>query len=206
MSKYITVVRHSRLQPPYHNYDLLSYDELDKLARHEISPNIAIETPSLIEAATILQAKNFNVVVHSTSERTKATALMIIQQLNLSPQTTIESSSLNEIWFTLNGLVSKDQYSQEGLKSIRPKFYRQIQQGNPALESLTSILNRLNALRELLQATEAEQILLVTHGFYMWFIQQFFVLGNNERAQLQASLTDVAPRYDYVSGFEFTFS
>lgn len=193
--KKLTIVRHSRLEPPYDNYDLLDYKTICRLATGEIDPGINKASSKLIEDCAMLEAR-FDVIYCSNSNRAIATAGLIKKIKSLSCDIR-ELEQLREINFDVNKLVSPKVYSASGLNSIRKTLYQTVIASGQGVEKMALVQARLLQLEKIIINEQRKNILMISHGFFMRFMY-FFLL--NKKDFVNSVLTSEL-RFDYLNGF-----
>ncbi len=148
----IRFIRHNRLQEPFSDYDKLSFLDLVRLWKWEISPRIKQIPERSIQ-------NNFDSIYTSTEKRTQDTAILI------GSQTYKQLSLLNEIYFSLDILVTESEYSRYGMEVVRERVFEYFM-----LESTrVTIKNQLDEIISFLK-TCPDNSLIITHGFLMRYL------------------------------------
>jgi broad specificity phosphatase PhoE len=185
MNKTVLFVRHGRLVAPFADYNRLAFAQLRQLSLRTIDPGID-RTGALMDLS---QGQKMDVfarceeIMVSESKRTLETALVINKNVRI-----IRTSCLNEILFDVNGLVSENEFGEKCVESVREALFGALLE-NTNLESLEMIYGRLEQLDNLIRESENEKIVCVTHGFFMRFIQLYFM--NNIRIFDQITMQDI---------------
>jgi broad specificity phosphatase PhoE len=200
--KYLVFIRHSQLEKPYEDYSKLNFEELNKLATCEISPSINSKSDKLIQNSELLDPSKIDVIFHSNSKRGLETARLIKKLYSLKDIDLIELNQLKEVDFNIKDLVTLEEYKQTGLGSIRPRLFSAIiKSQNENIENYQSISRRIEFIYKYLQKTEKENILFVTHGFFMRFLYLYFINGVRDLSALSINQLINAPNPSYLEGF-----
>lgn len=191
----ITFLRHGSLLPPFDDYNSLSLDELTRLARQKIDPSI---DPSKIDSRLVgadFFERKYDELFVSSSRRTHDTAIELGKKIDL-PRI-IELKELNEILFDPSQLVTEQEYEREKLAAIRRKLFESLAKDSN-IEPGKKVIERLISLDKTFHSSDAESVLVITHGFFMRYLDIFYRQKShifNEKALNQAV------NYDYASGF-----
>lgn len=191
----ITFLRHGSLLPPFNDYSLLNLSQLTQLARQEIDPTIdtAKISNSLKDAEYI--ASQYDKLIVSTSKRTYDTAIELGKKINLPDP--IKLSEVNEIMFDPSKLTTELGFQSDGLKIIRKKLFVALANGLN-LESGKQVIERIHILDQILNKLNVGSVLVVTHGFFMRYLDIFYRQKSND---FSVKALNEAINYDYASGF-----
>jgi broad specificity phosphatase PhoE len=204
MSKKILFIRHGQLLAPYDDYNRLSFDQLRQLSLRTIDPGID-ESQALIRVKLLLEKfdlSEYQTIMVSESARTKATAAVIIGHLS-GPVPVQETFCLNEILFELNQLITEQDLHRRGLEAVREGLFRALVEKRNT-DSLVSIFDRLGQLEKMILESSAQNIICVTHGFFMRFVQLYF--GQSIRSPEGITVPDImsVKNPDYLEGIQYT--
>jgi broad specificity phosphatase PhoE len=194
--KTINFLRHYHLQPPYDNYDKLSYQQLQDLGLEKVSPSIQDFDQQTINFINTLKAEKPELILHTPSIRSQQTAEQIIEHLDPSipHQATL---LLHEIPFDLSKLITKEQFKKDGLSQLRSSFYSSLANDHTE-ESFTDLYQRLMSLKQYLHSLPQQNIISISHGFFLVTAKLFF-----ENNLSRESLINLKPiKIDYLSGFK----
>ncbi|MBU1854297.1 MAG: phosphoglycerate mutase family protein [Nanoarchaeota archaeon] len=126
-------------------------------------------------------------IISSQENRSIQTA-KIIQELN--PVHHIISSNLNEIKFR-RGIIEKEDIEQEDFHYLRKKILTSIYNSNFS-EKFYDVKNRFLKFLEFTKTIEHDNILCVTHGWFMRIIELYKEKGSLENINLN-ELLEVRP-------------
>ena len=191
----ITFLRHGSLLPPFDDYNSLSLDELSRLARQEIDPSVdPSKISSKLELVDLLE-KKYDALFVSSSKRTHDTAKELTKKFDL-PRL-VELKEVNEILFDPSQLVSEKEYEQGKLAVIRKKLFKNLA-NDTNIEPGSSVADRIIRLDEIIHESKAEAVLVITHGFFMRYLDIFY---RQKSRVFDENALNQAVNYDYVSGF-----
>src|SRR3989344_5455880 len=172
--KKIQFIRHSKLAHPYDDYSLLSFGEISGLATDRISPNIHPESQKmLLEEFGKEKLKSLDLILCSHPNRTTQTA-NLIQKLANKNLGIRKTSNLSEIFFDPEILTKQEEFVKQGLGVIRTSLFHGMKNGVGA-ESLDEVLLRAQKLKSELLKLPYNNILCITHSFYMRVLRLFFL-------------------------------
>ena len=86
-----------------------------------------------------------------------------------------ERRFLSEIYFDPDILTTERQFQQEGLMAIRTQIYQSSLSEGRGVESFASVLKRVNDLTRTIHELSSENILCITHSFYMRVLIQILL-------------------------------
>lgn len=199
--KKIKFIRHSKLEHPYDDYSLLTFSEICGLATGVITPNIHPESHKMIlQKNNIKQLKSYDFILCSKSKRTEQTAKFILKLRN-KPLKFKKSDNLSEIFFDPAIFTSEDEFIKHGLSVIRKSLFHGMKSKIGA-ESLDEVLTRAQRLKDELIKLPYDNILCVTHSFYMRVLRIFFLdnlTNSHDISELKLMNTI---DHNYLEGFE----
>jgi len=199
--KSVTFLRHCRLSDPYADYDKMSWDELRNLSTDRIDPDIHPGSSlAILEKFTRKDMQKFDMILCSPSKRAQRTAEWI-QRLSGKDLKIEESKTLREISFDPALLTTKEKFDQDGLPEIRATLFRGMIQKEPGVEALDDLLKRVDALTEILVQIPSENILCITHGFYMRVLQLYLPKSFMHCQDITIDNLMDTPDYNYLEGF-----
>lgn len=139
-----------------------------------------------------------------SSELTRGveTATLTAQQLGVSE--TESTPLLNEIKFDLARLLTREEYEKEGSDLVRRRFIESFIK-DTLLESREKIKNRIELVLDRLKGLESGNYLLVSHSFFMKFMQIYLVrqIDIFKRPHLLSEYFNPKEKtFDFAKGFE----
>ncbi|MFA5584143.1 MAG: phosphoglycerate mutase family protein [Bacteriovoracaceae bacterium] len=191
----ITFLRHGSLSKPFDDYNKLSLLELSQLAMQKVDPLVDLSKINIGLSTKDYLLKKYDVLYVSESQRTSDTAFELSKMISLPPK--IKLQELNEIVFDPSKLVTEKEYEKEKLTVIRRRLLEALA-NNSNIETGDKVLQRIKKLGKILKKNQADAILVITHGFFMRYLDIFY------RQKLQDFSEDAlnqAINYDYASGF-----
>jgi broad specificity phosphatase PhoE len=108
----------------------------------------------------------------SESQRTSDTAIELLKEISLPPK--IKLQELNEIAFDPSKLVTEKEYEKEKLTAVRTNLFEALV-NNSNIETGEEVLQRIKKIGKILKKTQADTVLVITHGFLMRYLDIFFV-------------------------------
>lgn len=197
------IVRHSKLMPPYNNYDGLSLHDLDMLATERIQPHIdrdfALAKIQKYLACGLIKKGSVDAVYHSPSVRSRETAGLLAAELSI-PEIE-ESDFLGEIIFSPKKLVSPAAFKSEGMAEVRERVYEAVEQGKGG-ESTRELRERITSVRKLIADNHNRNIVIVTHGFFMRPLQ-LALFENKQKFTVSDQRRSINP--GYLEGFFYQY-
>jgi len=194
----IFFVRHAELEKPFSDYEKVGLDTLDALATARIDPRInkkvALKKVKELKMDHLGKIP-FKTIYHSSSTRARETAEMLASELSVPDVRPLEC--LDEITFSPKKLISKQQFEEQGMGILRESVFNQISEGKN-IESNKKIRQRLTELKKLCDNSQDDNILFVTHGFYMRLIQIFF---KDSMVKFSVANQQQAINYNNLMGF-----
>lgn len=199
--KKVKFIRHSKLEYPYDNYSRLTFNQICGLATDKITPNIHPESQKiLLEKFDIEELKSFDLILCSQSRRTEQTTRMI-PKLTGKRMEIEKTDNLSEIFFDPAVLTNDKEFTQHGLVTIRKSLFRGMKNGDGA-ETLEEVLIRAQKLKDELTKLPYDNILCITHSFYMRVLRLFFLenLKNSRNISIEKLYNTLD--HNYLEGFE----
>lgn len=191
----ITFLRHGPLLQPFNDYNKLSLDELSQLARQEVDPSVDLSKINEGMSEKDYLLKKYDVLYVSQSQRTSDTASELSKMISLPSK--IKLHELNEIVFDPCKLVTEKEYEKEKLTVIRRRLFEALV-ANSNIETGDTVLLRIKKLEKILKKTQADAILVITHGFLMRYLDIIYRQKSQDFSEVALNR---ATNYDYVSGF-----
>lgn len=197
----VIFIRHAGLKYPYNNYDRLSLEQLDSLATGTVQPHINTRVAKAkikkhIEDGFLVK-NEVDAIYYSPTPRAEETA-MILAGLLTAPKRE-ELSCLKEITFSPKKLVTKNTFEHQGMNAVRKALYRAIEQG-VADESISTLLERIHRVQDLIVSDSNRTIVIVTHGFFMRLLQ---IVLLHDTSTFSVKDQQQAVNYDYLQGFSY---
>lgn len=191
----ITFLRHGPLLEPFDNYNELSLHELSQLAKQEIDPSVDTSKISVGKSAENYLLKKYDVLYVSESQRTSDTATELLKTISLPPK--IKLQELNEIVFDPSKLVTEKEYDKEKLSVIRKRLFKALVD-DTNIESGKKVAQRIQKLDRVLKENQADNVLVITHGFFMRYLDIFYRQKSQDFSEVALNQ---AINYNYASGF-----
>lgn len=191
----ITFLRHGPLLKPFNDYNDLSLHELSQLARQEVDPSVNSSKINNGMSEKDYLLKKYDVLYVSESQRTSDTAAELSKMISLPPK--IKLQELNEIVFDPSKLVTEKEYEKEKLTAIRKSLFKALA-NNSNIETGEEVVQRIKKLGKILKKTQADTVLVITHGFFMRYLDIFYRQKSQDFSEDDLNL---AINYDYASGF-----
>jgi len=195
------IIRHSKLQAPYDNYDSLSLHDLDMLAMEKVQPHIdrdfAMAKIQKYLDSGLLEKGSIDAVYHSPSIRSRETASLLATELGIFEVK--ENDFLREIIFSPKKLISVAAFKSAGMQEVRERVYEAVEQEKD-VESTRTLLKRITSVRELITNNQNRNILIVTHGFFMRPLQ-LALFENKQKFTASDQRRSINP--GYLEGFFF---
>ena len=199
--KKIKFIRHSKLEHPYDDYSLLSFNEISGLATDKIAPNTHQESQKMLfEKYGKRGPEPFDVILCSHSLRTKQTARLILKLADQNLEIR-ETKNLSEIFFDPKVLTNQEEFAKRGLGVIRTSLFHGMMSGT-GTESLDDVLIRIKELKKELMKLPYNNILCVTHSFYMRVLRLFFLENLTKSCDISESKLSDTIDHHYLEGFE----
>lgn len=199
--KKITFIRHCLLEPPYNDYSRLTFNRISGLAIDRISPNIHPESQKLLlEKFDYKKLKSFDLILCSHSKRTKQTAELFRKFANKNQEIRV-LPELSEISFNPKALTTQKEFIKQGLGVIRTSLFHGMKNGQGA-ESLDAVLLRAQKLKDELLELPFNNILCVTHSFYMRVLRLFFLEKLTKSCDISELKLINTTDHHYLEGFK----
>jgi len=199
--KKVKFIRHSKLAHPYDDYSLLSFSEISGLATEIISPDIHPNSQKMIfEKFDTDKLNSLDLILCSHSNRTEQTARLIRKLANEGLKIR-KTDNLSEIFFDPEILTDQEEFTKQGLGIIRASLFRGMKDGVGA-ESLDKVLLRAKKLKSELLSLPYDNILCITHSFYMRVLRLFFLEKLTQSQVISESKLMNTIDHHYLEGFE----
>lgn len=191
----ITFLRHGSLLKPFDDYNKLTLHELSQLARQEVDPPVDSSKINVRMIAKDYLLKKYDVLYVSKSRRTSDTAVELSKKISLPPK--IKLQELNEIVFDPSKLVTEKEFEKEKLIVIRRRLFEALED-NSNIETGKNVFQRIKKIEKILKKTQGNNILIITHGFFMRYLDIFY---RQKSLDFSEDALNQAINYDYASGF-----
>lgn len=199
--KKIYFVRHSQLTPPFNDYSKLNFNQICDLATHRVTPSIHPDSFKMIAAKFDPKyLKSIDLILCSTSNRTLQTA-ELISKLSNKPIQIIETDDLSEIFFDPAILTNQKEFDKNGMTAIRQSLFHGMKSEGEA-DSLGKTLLRAQKLKEELLKLPYQNILCISHSFYMRVLRLFFLENLTLDQNITESKLMETTDHPYLEGFE----
>lgn len=203
MSNQIYILKTAKYSPLISG--LSKYDSFDLVTTGQFSPSIvatAKEILSEIDKKVVLEA---DFIFHSQALRTKQTATNIKDQL--APNAKLfETPNLNEVFFSLKSLISKDLYEKEGSNAVRRIFIDDFIK-DQTIEKREMLRGRIDDLFTLLRSKKYQnkKTVCVSHSFFMKIIEVYLINPNlfEDPSLLAKQFNPLKRTFDFCQGFPF---
>lgn len=168
------MIRHNRLLPPYDDYRALNVTQLDDLALHRVSPDIAA-LPADFSFTETMRARltGAEYLVCSSAPRTHQTSRAMASLLGIAPDVRVDPL-LDEIVFLPSALMETPE--ENPLDAVRERLYAASLGGRRGAESADSLDRRLSGILDRYHDAPA---VLFSHGFLMRLMESYVVQGCN---------------------------
>ncbi len=199
--KKIRFIRHGQLAPPFTDYAKLTFTQIADLATARISPSVHPDVMRFAVAANSqIEINAFDAIWCSGAKRSIETA-QLLQKLSKNCPPISKKVELAEIFFDPAQMITEESYVEKGLPEIRNALFAGIKRGHPAVESLEAVLQRVQRLEKMVQASPAETILCITHSFFMRVLHLYFLEGNRTGESITENTLKNTIDYGYLQGF-----
>lgn len=202
--KTVTLIRHSRLGDPYSDYTKLSFDQYRDLGLCRVDPDIDPDSLQLISEKFIReQLQDIDLILCSPLKRAWQTS-ELIKSLGEKELEINESGTLREISFDLALLITEESFVQYGSSEVRRALFSRMLNKEHGVEPLADLFKRIHLLEKMLAQSRHENILCITHGFYLRVLQLYFLERLTACQAITIDKLMMANNYDYLEGFTFT--
>lgn len=199
--KKVKFIRHSKQADPYTDYTKLTFAQICDLATDRFTPNIHPDSLRLIlERFTHRELKKFDLILCSHSKRTIQTA-ELIQSLSKKRLKIKKSENLAEIFFDPSILTTEEKFLRKGFIEIRKSLFRGMKRGLGA-DSLDKTLRRAESLERELRQLPYENILCVSHSFYMRVLRLYFLKNLKRSWEISVNKLMNIIDHRYLEGFK----
>ena len=171
--KQVTFIRHAKLEKEFSDYSKLPYNIFCDLAKGSIQPSIdSVEAKRNLEKINQkIDFQKFDKIFSANSKRAQQTAVLIANTYHISIVEYL--NELSELHFDPAQLITESEFKDTGLKTVREKFQRLIL-GQDSKTNVKMINAKLKMINEILLKEKSQNILCITHGFFMHFIKLYF--------------------------------
>lgn len=199
--KKIRFVRHSKLGCPYDDYSQLSFDQICGLATGNIDPSVDPESLKMLSKKfTAKQLQSFDLILCSHSKRAKQTARLVLELTGKQIQVR-ETENLSEIFFDPAVLITREEFLEYGFTAIRKSLFHRMKNGT-GVETLEQVLNRAKKMKDELVESPHNNILCITHSFYMRILRLLLLEGFTIQSKISETKFMNTLDHDYLEGFE----
>lgn len=200
--KRVRFLRHCGLVEPYNDYNQLSLDQLCDLGIPKIDPDIHPDSLQRIsEKLSPELLQECDIILCSPSKRTRQTA-ELIKDLSKKDLQIQESNTLREIRFNPALLLPTTEKAERNyLPELRTALFKGTIQRKAGVETLDDLLRRIDDFAELLDQIHHENILCITHGFYMRILQLYSMESLTNYPDITSEKLIGTPDYDFLEGF-----
>lgn len=175
--KELYVIQHHKLEYPFDNWLNNTYQEAVKLSRGEISPNIAPDIEKrFIELGGNKRLKDYKYIVTSPILRAKESAVWLKTKLDIDTPP-IELECLKEVRWDLSKYMTEAEFCTAIKVGKYNVFEQRIKSflDDSAVDSITSISDRIEDFKRRIQEIDHDKIIVVTHSFFMKILFLVFV-------------------------------
>ncbi len=196
MSRKLVFLRHGKVALPYESHNHMPFNILRALGDQTMDPpsDITYLESRKDYLQTLFSKFNFSKIFRSPSRRCSTLAQYLNTIVSKELPKAEELEDLREIFFDLNILFPSQNAS---LEEISPRLIEEILTGGPGTEPLEEIIQRFNHIID--QMPPSEDVLILTHGFFMRLIASTYENLNNSSPTITA--WEEAPRFKYLEGF-----
>ncbi|MBN1502813.1 histidine phosphatase family protein [Candidatus Woesearchaeota archaeon] len=189
--KTIYFIRHARPEPPFDNYHKIPRDKIEAYAKGTLDPGIHPGTRNILQNKfnkdkLFREIKNtkVDILYSSPVSRAKQTSIIIAELLKI--HSVAELASLAEVRFDFKNFINpKDKYIDTD-KTMKKLIIDWLDGNN--IEDINDTLSRIQALLNFLEKSEFKNIICVSHGVLMGFIQ-FYSQGFKTQDKIKEQFT-----------------
>jgi broad specificity phosphatase PhoE len=142
-------------------------------------------------------------ILCAPSRRARQTAELIKHLSPKNPEIK-QTDTLREISFDLEALTSEEQFAQKGLQEMRSALCRGVVRRESGAEPLENLLRRIDTLLEILEESQYNSILCVTHSFFMRVLRLYFLEYLTHSQDITVDQLMNAYDHSYLDGFTLT--
>ncbi|MBS3116839.1 histidine phosphatase family protein [Candidatus Woesearchaeota archaeon] len=187
--KKLLFMRHGLLEKNYQDYSILGFKDLENLLTKKVISKIDREkTKHFLLKKDLI--KEVNLIISSTELRAMETGEMVKSLISAESET---SSDLNEIIF-YEGIISKEDVEKHDFDYLRreilTKFFNSV-----SSEDFNSAQRRFLHFLDSVKKLEYENILCITHGWFMRLISIYKMKKTLNDISLQDLLDAPVPSF-----------
>ena len=209
----VSFIRHTRLMNPFDDYGRLSVEQLDDLAKDVVDPEIDMQYINSLESSLkkIKSIHENTIIFYSPTLRARGTAesiKTILKNFNKKKIYLIQLNELKEINFQPKLIISDNKSHLPGIDIIRKEISNNLfdDRDTEHVESLINTQNRINTVKEkIIGLTNKINIICITHGFLLKFLQMYFLLGKHSFSEWSRQDYEEMINFHYGSGFSIEF-
>jgi broad specificity phosphatase PhoE len=146
------------------------------------------------------ELKSFDLILCSRSNRTAQTANLILKLTNQNLEIK-KTNNLSEIFFNPQILTNQKEFKKQGLEIIRTSLFYGMKGGCGA-EDLDEVLFRAQKLKNELLRLPHNNILCITHSFYMRVLRLFYLENITKSKEISIEKLTNTIDHNYLEGFE----
>lgn len=145
-----------------------------------------------------------NLIIHSPLKRGIQTANLFNEILKVP---TISQKELTEILFSLSDLVTEDEFILHGSSLVRKRFVEKFCEDS-LIEKRSEIKDRITHLLFHLNTHELENLLLISHSFFMKILEAHIkdLPVFDQPNILSEMISEDKKTYEYGRGFKFSLN
>lgn len=173
------------------------YDSFDAVARREVDPHISPPTTESLARLKSVTEKSDLVYISDTC-RSRETASFLSKSFTITPL-------LNEIQYSMHDFIEKDVFvtMSENVTYARKSFFRAYI-NNKLREEHKAIISRIDQIFEMIDREDAENVLLISHGFFIKLVEAYVRLPGFrfDPRQLLSLYDGSVPTYPFSGGIQ----
>ena len=208
----VTFIRHVLPSFPYDDYSKLSMNQLDDLALDIVDPHVKPNQEEKIGRSLkkLRAISKDTIIVHSPNIRTRETSQIVKKVFEQNYKTTslMEIDDLKEVFFHPSKIVDLNSKKDvNAISLLRGGIQKNLfsESGQNAVEKLSRIEERIAKIHNFILSHKKKNIIFVTHGFLLKFLQLYFLSGITDFSKLHLQTYNSTLNFDYGSGFTLTF-
>lgn len=198
--KKIMFLRHAKLAVPFNDYNKLTFAQICQLGMADIDPSINKKGSAKQMNNLKKSLAKTEVIYRSSSLRSEQTAELIKNFLNRNIPI-LENKNLNEIYFNLSLLMTREEFIKNRMLAIRKSIFRGMRSGQ-GVESLERVIGKIRDLEKQLMASKNQYILCITHSFFMRVLRVYFLEDMVDSRRISELKLMNTIDHHYLEGFE----